>query len=82
MEELARDRNVEFVHISPVGQPIEEMEKLEKEILDEFTSMGTTVVKMKTSEKQGKFSSSIVQISPTNLKNIWGRRLGLEKCVL
>ena len=49
--------------------------------LAKFEAIGVTVKVMNTkSTAFGKFSGSVVEISPVNLNTIWGRRLGLENC--
>jgi hypothetical protein len=81
--EAARDRIVKKVLISPVTEPNEKKESVEKEILAKFEAIGVTVENMKSrSTLRGEFKGSIIEISPVNLNKIWGRRLGLKNCSL
>ena len=69
--------------ISPVTDPNEKKESVEKEILEKFEAIGVTVENMKSkSTIRGEFKGSILEISPVNLNKIWGRRLGLKNCSL
>ena len=79
-EEASKDRNVEQVVISSVTEPMESKLKVEEEIKFKFGRIGVTVKDMMTTTKNGKFQSSLVNVTPTNLKRIWGRRLGLDNC--
>ena len=80
-KELARDRKVEKVIVSAVTKPIEEKADVENEIREKFAALGVKIKHMKTqSNYRGKFDHCIVNVSPVNLKNIWGRRLGLKNC--
>ena len=56
---------------------------MENEIREKFATIGVQVLDMKVkSSSLGKFDSSLVKITPTNLKLIWGRRLGLQNCAV
>ena len=78
-KELARDKIVEKLIVSAVTKPIEEKADVENEIREKFAALGVEIKHMKTqSNYRGKFDHCIVNVSPVNLKNIWGRRLGLK----
>ena len=79
-EEAKKDKIVKKVIVSSVTKPREDKEKVENEIRDKLKEKGIEVISMKTFTKNGKFDASVVEISPANLKNIWGRRLDLENC--
>ena len=77
----ARNKLVEKVIISPLNRSSETKATVEAEIMEKFEAIGVTVKVMNTkSTAFGKFSGSVVEISPVNLNTIWGRRLGLENC--
>ena len=82
------DKVVEKVYIyavppSDIRQRIPDAEEVEIEIRDKFSGLGIEVrdIHIFTS-RLGKYESSVVKISPTNLKRIWGRRLGLKTCAV
>ena len=79
--ELERDKIIQEVIVSAVTKPVESVEDVEKEIKDRFSSIGVEIFKIDSySNSRGKFSQSRVKTSPVNLKDIWGRRLGLRNC--
>ena len=81
LKELARDKIVEKVIVSAVTKPIEEKADVEIEIREKFAAVGVEIKHLKTrSNYRGKFEHCIVNVSPVNLTNIWGRRLGLKNC--
>ena len=83
-DELARDKLVDqvIVYIVPPSdcrKKLPDLKKVEEEIRERFASIGAQVIDMKIkSSSLGKFESSLVKITPINLKLIWGRRLGLQ----
>ena len=80
-EEMKKDKVIEEVLISSVTKPMEKMETVEEEIRQKFAEIGVNVLEMKTfSNNRGCFDQSRVRTTPVNLKNIWGRRLGLKNC--
>ena len=87
LNELARDREIGEVLVYEVkgGIPKPPMTKemAENEITDRFSSIGVNVKSFKTiCDSQGNFEQSRVQTTPVNLKNIWGRRLGIKNCAV
>ena len=82
------DKVVEKVYIyavppSDIRQRIPDAEEVEIEIRDKFSGLGIEVKDIQIiTSRLGKYESSVVKISPTNLKRIWGRRLGLKTCAV
>ena len=73
---------VEKVIISSVTEPIEDVLDVEKEIVDKFVDIGIEVRNLKSKVNwMGKHVISLALISPVNLKQIWGRRLGLNNLI-
>ena len=67
--------------VSSVTKPVESVEEVEKEIKERFSDIGVDVIKIESySNSMGKFKQSRVKTSPVNLKDVWGRRLGLRNC--
>ena len=87
-EELARDKLVNEVIIyavppSDCRKSMQDAEEVEKEIKERFSLIGVEVLDMKIrASRTGKFESSLVKITPVNLRRIWGRRLGLLNCAI
>ena len=69
---------------SDIRKSMQNANEVETEVKEKFSSLGVEVKDMKIkSNKQGKFESSLVKISPpVNLNRIWGRRLGLTYCAV
>ena len=87
-EEAERDKLVEQVIVylvppSDCRQPLQSVSEVETEIRARFSSIGAEVkeIQIKTC-KAGKFQSSLVKVTPTNIRKIWGRRLGLKSCTI
>ena len=86
-DELARDKLVDEVIVyavppSDIRQPVPTAHEVEEEIRDRFFSMGVDVVNIKHRTMLGKYESSLVKLTPVNLRRIWGRRLGLSNCAV
>ena len=84
-DELARDKIVDELWVYYVGgaTPADTIEVAEQEIVEKLSKIGISVVYMKTfSNFNGNFDQSRVKTSPVNLKDIWGRRLGLKNCAV
>ena len=87
-DEVERDRLVEEVIIYMVGpsdirQPVPGVQDVEKEIRERFSLLGVDVLDIRTrASKSGAHESSLVKVTPINLRKIWGRRLGLKHCAL
>ena len=87
-EELARDKLVNEVIIyavppSDCRKSMQDAEEVEKEVKERFSLIGVEVLDMKIrASRIGKFESSLVKITPVNLRRIWGRRLGLLNCAI
>ena len=82
-EGLKRDKIIEEVLIYSVTQPIEKMEVVEEEIKQKFANIGVNVEHLKTfRDRRGYFKQSRVKVSPVNLKDVYGRRLGLSNCAV
>ena len=86
--EAEKDKLVEKVIIyavppSDCRQAIQTVKEVEEDIRSRFLLLGVDVkdIQMKTS-RSGKYESSLVEISPINLRKIWGRRLGLRSCAV
>ena len=72
--ELDRDKMVEELIVSSVTKPIELITDVEHAI-------GIKVINMRSyGNARGMFNQSRVRTSPVNLKDVWGRRLGLRNC--
>ena len=87
-DELERDKLVDqvIIHLVPPSdcrKKIPNAKEVEIEIRDRFASIGVQVKDFRCkTDSLGQFKTSLVKISPTNLKLIWGRRLGLQDCAL
>ena len=86
--EAEKDKLVEKVIIDAVPpsdcrQAIQTVKEVEEDIRSRFLLLGVDVkdIQMKTS-RSGKYESSLVEISPINLRKIWGRRLSLRSCAV
>ena len=80
-DEAAKDKIIDKVIVYAVTRAIENKENVETEIREKFASIGVKVIDMKTkSNFRGLFEKCLVDVSPVNLKLIWGRRLGLKNC--
>ena len=78
-----RNRIVDDVIIHPVPKPIEKKEDVNQEIMKKFSDIGVQVIKISSfTDFRGNFETSRVKTTPVNLKNIWGRRLGMKNCAL
>ena len=79
--ELDRDKMVEELIVSSVTKPIELITDVEQEIRDRLSAFGIKVINMRSyGNARGMFNQSRVRTSPVNLKDVWGRRLGLRNC--
>ena len=84
-DELARDKIINEILVYYVGgaTPADEKEVVEQEIVEKLSEIGISVESMKTfSTFNGKYDQSRVKTSRVNLKDIWGRRLGLKNCAV
>ena len=64
---------VYIVPPSDCRKKLPDSKKVEEEIRERFASIGAQVIDMKIkSSSLGKFESSLVKITPINLKLIWG----------
>ena len=84
-DELARDKIIEEILVYSVGGigPEEKKDVVEQEIVQKLANIGVIVKSMKSFSKfNGNFDQSRVKTSPVNLKDIWGRRLGMMKCAV
>ena len=85
-EEAKRDRMVEKVVIYRVSEgslfkPKQTNDEVEKEVTDKLATMGVEVLEFSShADRDGKYETGVVSISPVNLNKIWGRRLGLTNC--
>ena len=87
--EKASDKLIDEVIVyavppSDIRKSMQNVNEVETEVKAKFSSLGVEVNDMKIkSNKQGRFESSLVKISPPiNLNRIWGRRLGLTYCAV
>ena len=85
--ELARDKLVDEVIVyavppTDIRQPVQGAHDVEEEIRAKFSSMGIDVVNIRHRVIAGKYDSSLVKLTPVNLRRIWGRRLGLSNCAV
>ena len=87
-EELEKDKLVSEVLIyavppSDCRKTMQGVNEVQEEVKEKFSMIGVKVLDMKIKASiQGKFASSLVKITPTNLRKIWGRRLGLLNCAV
>ena len=87
-DELERDKIIEDIIIYAVPPSdcriqMQDGEEVEKEVREKFSSIGVEVREMQLrSSRKGTFESSLVKITPTNLRKIWGRRLSLKNCAV
>ena len=85
---VEKDKVVENVIIyavppSDCRKRIQNTSEVEIEVREKFASIGVEVRDMKLKcSKTGTFESSMVKISPTILRKIWGRRLDLKNYAL
>ena len=75
-DELARDRLVDEVIVyavppSDIRQPVQYAHEVEEEIRDRFSSIGVDVVNIRHRIIPGKYESSLVKLTPINLRRIW-----------
>ena len=75
-DELARDRLVDEVIVyavppSNIRQPVQNTHEVEEEIRDRFSSIGVDVVNIRHRIISGKYESSLVKLTPINLRRIW-----------
>ena len=88
IDELEKDRLVSEILIYAVPPsdcriPMQGVNEVQQEIREKFSTIGAKIEDMKVkASSQGKFESSLVIITPTNLRKIWGRRLGLLNCAV
>ena len=81
LKKLSGDRVIDEVIFCTIQQPTEKKEIVEEEIKLRLENAGVTVMKMHTfCNDRGYFDQSRVKISPVNMKDIIGQRLGLTKC--
>ena len=83
IDKLVEQVIVYAVPPSDCRQPLQTAMEVEEEIRSRFSSLGVEVksIQMKTG-RSGNYESSLVNMSPVNLRKIWGRRLGLSSCAV
>ena len=86
--EMKLDKVVEEVIVyavppSDCREKMQNIKEVENEIKSRFSSIGVTVRDFHSkASREDLFHSSLVKITPVNLRMIWGRRLGLRNCAV
>ena len=87
-DEMEKDRMVEEILVyavppSDIRKKMQDVNEVEQEVRERFSSLGVDVRSFKSnSSRGGAFECSRVKVTPTNLRMIWGRRLGLKNCAV
>ena len=85
-EEAKRDRMIDKVVIYAVSggsifKTRQNCDEVKKEVTEKLATIGVDVKEFSShADKEGKYETGVVTISPVNLNKIWGRRLGLTNC--
>ena len=82
--EAARNKMIEKIIVYPVTKKWKvEKDVIENEIKEKLKLIQVNVKNIETKRTLfGEFNGSIVETSPVNLNEVWGRRLGVTNCAI